>query len=278
MRRSDVHHMNGVAAACAIALGDEGGIMDRFGRKALLLVSWLYWLGLATEANTRTIESPFALSSDARSEFSASFQVFSAGRIVIEGSWTVTQGGAHPLRLALVRPDGSEAARREGQSPLRLEYAITETETDKFNSESPAKWNAKIINSAATTRHEVSGKLRITIPTSARTLEDTQFTLLGSGNAQEIPIRVIAPGRVAIEVEWLNDSPAAIGSAPLTLSLEHPGTNRIYARRTAKSPLRIEQQITTADIERGKRIVVRLQNDDTARVKGRVKVTFAPAL
>ncbi|HZF40235.1 MAG TPA: hypothetical protein VE715_15520, partial [Blastocatellia bacterium] len=185
MRRSDVHHMDGVAAVSAIALGDEGRIMEKVGRKTLLLVSWLYLLSLTTGANTRTIESPFTLSSDARSEFRASFQVFSAGRIVIEGSWNVEQSGAYPLHIALVRPDGSEAARREGHGPLRLEYAIAETEVDKFNSESPAKWNAKIINSAATTRREVSGKLRLTIPTSARTLEDTQFTLLGSGNAQE---------------------------------------------------------------------------------------------
>ena len=252
--------------------------MDRLGGKTLLLVSWLYWLGLAMEANTRTIESPFALSSDARSEFGASFQVFSAGRIVVEGSWNVEQGGAYPLHIALVRPDGSEAARREGHSPLRLEYAIAETEADKFNSESPAKWSVKVINSAATTRHEVFGKLRLTIPAASRTLEDTQFTLLGSGNAQEIPLRILAPGRVTVEAEWQGDSPAADEALPLTLSLEHPGTNRIYARRAAKSPLRIEQQITSVDIERGKRVVVRLQNDNTAKVKGRVKVTFAPAL
>src|SRR5215468_5287350 len=187
------------------------------GRKAFLLAAWLGWLSLTTVANTRTLESPFALSADTRSEFSLTFQVFSGGRIVIEGDWKAQQGGSYPLHIALVRPDGSEAARREGHSPLRLEYAIAETEVDKFNSESPAKWNAKVVNSATTTRHEVSGKLRITIPTSARTLEDTQFTLLGSGNAQEIPIRVIAPGRVAIEVEWLNDSPAANESAPLKL-------------------------------------------------------------
>jgi hypothetical protein len=252
--------------------------MDRLGGKTLLLVSWLYWLGLAMEANTRTIESPFALSSDARSEFGSSFQVFSAGRIVVEGSWNVEQGGAYPLHIAVVRPDGSEAARREGNSPPRLEYAIAETEADKFNSESPAKWNVKVINSVAPERHEVSGKLRLTIPAAARTLEDTHFTLLGSGNAQEIPLRILAPGRVTVEAEWQGDSPAADEALPLTLSLEHPGTNRIYARRAAKSPLRIEQQITSIDIERGKRVLVRLQNDNTAKVKGRVKVTFAPAL
>jgi hypothetical protein len=252
-------------------------IMNQVGRKAFLSVSWLYLLGMAMGANTRTIESPFALSSDARSEFSANFQVFSAGRIIVEGSWKVEQDSGYPLHIAIIRPDGSEAARRESHSPLRLEYPITDAEADKFNSESPAKWSAKVINGAATTRHEVSGKLRLTIPTASRAIEDTQFTLLGSGNAQEIPIRVIAPGRVTIEVEWRNDSPEAPESASLTLSLEHPGTNRIYARRTAKSPLRIEQHITAADIERGKRIVVRLQNDSTAKTSGRVKVTFAPA-
>src|SRR5215470_9673217 len=252
--------------------------MEWRGRKALLLASWLGWLSLTTVANTRTLESPFALSADARSEFSVTFQVFSGGRIVIEGDWKAQQCGAYPLRIALVRPDGSEATRREGHSPLRLEYAIAEAEADKFNSDSPAKWNVKIINSAAPDRREVSGKLRLTIPTTPRTLEDAQYTLLGQGNAQEIPIRIIAPGRVTVEAEWQNDSPAENEAALLTLSLEHPGTDRIYARRTAKSPLRIEQQITAADIERGKRVVVRLQNDNTARVRGRVKVTFTPAL
>ena len=250
--------------------------MEWRGRKAFFL--WFGLLGMATLANTRAIETPFGLSSDARSEFSASFQVFSGGRIVIEGVWNAQKVGAYPLHIALVRPDGSEAARREGNSPLRIEYAIAEAEADKFNSDSPAKWNVKVTNGAAPERREVSGKLRLTIPAAARTLEDTQFTLLGAGNAQEIPIRVIVPGRVTVEAEWRNDSPAANEATPLTLSLEHPGMDRIFARRTAKSPLRIEQQITSADIERGKRIVVRVQNDGAARVKGRVKVTFAPAL
>jgi hypothetical protein len=183
--------------------------------------------------------------------------------------------------MSLVRPDGSEAGRREGHSRLRLEYDITEAEADKFNADSPAKWNVKIINGAAPERREVSGKLRLTIPTAPRTLEDTQYTLLGNGNAQEIPIRIIAPGRVTVEAEWDNHPPAegaAKAAARLTISLEHPGTDRIYARRRAKSPMRIEQQITAADIERGKRIIVRLQNDSGTKVKGRVRVTFAPAL
>jgi len=242
---------------------------------ALVVFLLPLFLSLAKASDSRTLEFPFALSSDERSEFSASFQVFSAGRIVIEGGWNA---GEYPLHITLVRPDGSEAARREGHSPLRLEYAIAEAEADKFNSDSPAKWNVKITNSAEPKRREVSGKLRLTIPTRPRTLEDTQYTLLGHGNAQEIPIRIIAPGRVTVEAEWQNDSAAENEAATLTLSLEHPGTDRIYARRTAKSPLRIEQQVTAADIERGKRIVVRLQNDNTARIRGRVKVTFTPAL
>jgi len=252
--------------------------MERIGRKALLLVSWLSFLSLTTGANTRTLEFPFALSADTRSEFSTTFQVFSAGRLILEATWNAQQTGAYPLRIALIRTDGSEAAQREGHSPLRLEYAIAEAEADKFNLESPAKWSVKIVNSAAPERREVSGKLRLTIPAAARTLEDTQFTLLGGGNAQEIPVRVPAPGRVTVEVEWRNDSLTTNEAAALTVSLHHPGMDRIYARRTVKRALRIEQQITAADLERGKRVVVRLQNDNTAKVKGRVKVTFAPAL
>lgn len=91
-------------------------------------------------------------------------------------------------------------------------------------------------------------------------------------------MRVPTAGRVTVEVEWQNDSLAANDSLPLTVSLEHPGMNRIYARRSVKSPLRLEQQITSTDMDRGRHIIVRLQNDNAARAKGRVKVTFAPAL
>ena len=247
-------------------------------RRALVLVTLLSSLSLTSGASTRTLEFPFALSADTRSEFSTTFHVLSAGRIVVEATWSAPQNSAHRLRLALIRPDDSEAAQREGPSPLRLEYAIAEAEVDKFSLESPAKWNVKIINSAAPERAEVSGKLRLTVPAAARMLEDTQFTLLGAGNAQEIPVRVPGAGRMTVEVEWQNDSLAANESLPLAVSLEHPGMNRIYARRTVKSPLRLEQQITATDMERGRRIIVRVQNDNTARVKGRVKVTFAPAL
>ena len=255
----------------------RAGLWNR-GGIALLLVSWLSFISPTTGANTRTLESPFALSADTRSEFSTTFQVFSAGRLIIEATWNAQQSNAHPLRVALSRPDGSEAAQREGQSPLRFEYAIAEAEADKFSSEPLAKWNVKIVNNAARERHEVSGKLRLTVPAATRVLEDTQFTLLGTGNAQEIPVRIPTAGRVTVEVEWQNDSLTAIESQLLTISLEHPGMNRIYARRTVKSPLRLEQQITESDMDRGRRIIVRLQNDHTARARGRVKVTFAPAL
>ena len=113
--------------------------MGRIGRKALLLVSWVCLLPLTAGADTRTIESLFALSADKSSEFGATFQVFSGGRIVIEATWNAQQKSDHPLCVALMRPDGSEAARRESHSPLRIEYAITEAEVDKFNSDSPAK-------------------------------------------------------------------------------------------------------------------------------------------
>ena len=69
--------------------------MNRVSRKALLLVTWLNLLNPAMGANKRTLETPFALSPDARSEFSAGFQVFSAGSIVIECVWNVQQGGAY---------------------------------------------------------------------------------------------------------------------------------------------------------------------------------------
>src|SRR5436309_2483690 len=43
---------------------------------------------LPAALDTRTLEFPFALSADARSEFSAPFPVLSAGRIIIEANWS----------------------------------------------------------------------------------------------------------------------------------------------------------------------------------------------
>src|SRR5215813_3909988 len=121
-------------------------VMFSVGGNALTVFLLAFFFSLAEASDSRTLEFPFALSSDARSEFSASFQAFSAGRIVIEGFWNA---GEYPLHIALVRPDGSEAAQGEGRSPLRLEYAITEAEADKFNFDSPARWSVKVINSSA---------------------------------------------------------------------------------------------------------------------------------
>ena len=100
--------------------------MGRIGRKASFSVSWACLLGLTAGANTRTIESPFALSADKSSECCEIFQVFSGGRIVIEATWNAQQKSDHPLSVALMRHDGSEAARPEIHIPLRIEYAIAD--------------------------------------------------------------------------------------------------------------------------------------------------------
>ncbi len=256
--------------------------MKRIGRIAFLPVSWLCLIWLTASANTRTLETSFALSADAHSEYSMQFPVFSPGRIVIEAAWTVLEKGTKqtPLRLVLIRPDGSEIARQEGLNPLRIEYSITDAEIERLDVRNGAKWSARITNGAAAERSEVSGKLRITVPASSRTLEDTQFTLLGSGNAQEIPTRVPAPGRVIIEADWQTEQPSSVAGEQLqlTLSLIHPGLTKIYARRMGKSALRIDQQITEQDLERGRQVIVRIQNDNSAKVRGRVKVLFLPSL
>ncbi len=256
--------------------------MKRIGRTAFLPVSWLCLIWLTASANTRTLENSFALSADTHSQYSMQFHVFSPGRVVIEAGWTMLGKGAKqiPLRLVLLRPDGSEMARKEGVSPLRLEYAITDLEIERLDTRNGAKWNVRVTNDAVIERSEVSGKIRITVPASSRAIEDTQFTLLGAGNAQEIPARVPAPGRVIIEADWQTDQTnSETAERPqLTLSLIHPGLNKIYARRIGKGSLRIDQQITEQDLERGRRLIVRIQNDHSVKVKGRVKILFLPSL
>ena len=231
-------------------------------------------------ASTRTIETRFALSADLRSEFSTRFPILSAGRIGLEITWATGGAGSVSLTVILIRPDRSEAARKSGASPLRLEYRTTESEIDGFISRDRAEWTVKIINNADANRREVLGKLRATVPVSSRNLMDTQFTLLGSGNAQEIPFVVPAPGRIVIEADWSEDllSPDDRQRALITLSLIHPGQARTHARRQGISPLRIEHQVTERELDRGGRWIARVQNDNQTKIKGRVRVTYTPSL
>jgi hypothetical protein len=157
-------------------------------------------LSAAARASTRTLETRFALSADARSEFSTSFPLLSAGRIVVEADWNspAVSRTAALLTLILIRPDGTTAASKSGASVLRLEHGASDQDIEKFAASNESKWTVKILNDADANRTEVSGTLRITIPAASRALEDTQFTLLGSGNAQEIPFKVPAPGKIQV--------------------------------------------------------------------------------
>ncbi len=253
---------------------------------ALTVSIAIFCLAESTLANVRVVERVFALSADARSEFSLQFNVFSHGTIVIVGDWKATDHKLSPiaLRLVLLRPDGSEAARKDGASPFRLECRAAEPEIDRFINSRRTIWTAKIINSADARRTELSGKLRITIPASPRNLIDTQFALLGAGNAQEIPFVVPAPGRIVIETDWaaeMNSAGKEPRLLPLTLSLIHTGQEKTYARRQGSSPLRAEHQVTELELDKGARWHVRVQNDHAdrqAKVRGRLKVTLIPAL
>jgi len=116
-------------------------------------------------------------------------------------------------------------------------------------------------------------------PAARRALEDTQFTLLGSGNAQEIPFNVPAPGRIEVETSWEPDAlskPSA--QVLLVVSLIHPGDSRTYARRQGTSPIKVEHQITEQVLDRGGRWVVRVQNDSQTKVSGRVRIVYTPSL
>ncbi|MDQ6653108.1 MAG: hypothetical protein M3Y84_10235 [Acidobacteriota bacterium] len=232
-------------------------------------------------ASTRTLETRFALSADARSEFSTSFPLLSAGRIIVEANWNspAISRVATSLTLILIRPDGTTAASKSGTSVLRLDLGASDQDVEKFAASNEAKWTVKILNDANANRTEVSGTLRITIPAASRTLEDTQFTLLGSGNAQEIPFNVPAPGRIQVDVSWGPDVLARPSDqVTLVVSLIHPGESRTYARRQGTSPIRVEQQVTEQTLDLGVRWVVRVQNDTQTKVKGRIEITYTPSL
>ena len=234
---------------------------------------------LTAQASTRTLEFPFALSADARSQFSAQFPVFSAGKVVVEASWKSLHQpiAPAPLTVSLIKPDGSEAAHAEANDPLRLEYRTSEQEIDSFNTRRAAKWTIKISRNTPTNAQEISGKLRITIPSAARAIVDTQFTLLGLGNAQELPFSIIAAGRIVVESDWEPETPTN-DNTPLTLSLIHSSGSRTIARKQGASPLRIEYLATAQDLDSGNRWLVRVQNDNNVKLKGRLKITYTPSL
>ena len=221
----------------------------------------------------------FALSADARSEFTRQFPVLSAGRILVEANWQSPTTGKviAPLTLILIQPDGTVATSRNGTSVLRLEHRASEQDVERLAGSKDQRWTVKILNNANADRSEVSGTLRITVPAASRALEDTQFTLLGSSNAQEIPFNVPAPGRLEIETSW---DPEISNSAqvPLVVSLIHPGASRTYARRQGPSPIKVEQQITEIVLDQGARWIVRIQNDSQTKVSGRVRIVYTPSL
>jgi hypothetical protein len=235
----------------------------------------------AAHANTRTLETRFALSADARSEFSKQFPLLSPGRIVIEATWTSLSPDKLPstLTVNLIQPDGTILASKKGNSVLRFDYRATDQDIEKLTTTKEPKWTVKIFNDASTDRTEVSGTLRITIPAASRSLEDTQFTLLGSSNAQEIPFNVPAPGRVQVEVTWTPDV-LSNSSEPVSLvvSFIHPGESRTYARRQGASPISVEHQVTEQTLDLGARWIVRVQNDTQTKVNGRVRITYTPSL
>lgn len=235
---------------------------------------------IAARSSNRTLETPFALSSDQRSEFATRFPVVSEGSILIEAQWTTNAIASTPvsLRLILIQPDGNEAGTRSGNSTLRLEHQADGQEIEKFSKAKNSKWTVKIINDADVNRSEVSGTLRITVPANERTLEDTQFTLLGSGNAQEIPFVVPAPGKVEVAVTWEVDVLARTAEVPLVVSLIHPGESRTFARRQGASPIHVEHQVTEVALDRGGRWLIRVQNDTQTKVAGRVRITFTPSI
>lgn len=250
----------------------------------LATLSIVLTVSIRTSANTRTLETPFALSSDARSEFSTRFQLPSAGSVVVEAEWrqaaVAVTGTPVSLTLVLTRPDGLVAASSRGTSILRLEHSTNGQEFVGFTTGSDKKWTIKILNDADANRFDLSGTVRITVPTASRVLEDTQFTLLGSGNAQEIPFNIPGPGRIDVEAIWQTEVASAPSPAqtPLIVSFIHPGEARTYARRQGPSPIRFDHQVTDIALDRGARWIVRVQNDTQTKVKGRIKVTYTPSL
>jgi hypothetical protein len=256
-------------------------VLHRLFRVIPIALSVFCGTAITVRANTRTLETRFALSGDARSEFSKQFPVLSAGRVLVEANWNSinVSKAAGSLTLVLIQPDGTTVTRHSGTSALRLEHRISQQDIEKFEGIKEPRWTVKIQNNADSDRSEVAGTLRITVPAASRALEDTLFTLLGSGNAQEIPFNVPAPGKVQVDVSWETDDLARPSAqVALVVSFIHPGESKTYARRQGPSVISVAHQVTEQSLDLGSRWVVRVQNDTQTKVTGRVRITYTPSL
>ena len=246
--------------------------------KACLVLSLTLNLTATSLANVRILEYEFRLSQQVNSEFSARFPVFSAGRLTVEALCPNPAARPSRLRLVLVRPDKSEV-NAEGTSPLKVEHSVTLQEVNGLANRRATEWVAKIINLENNDgAPPVAGTLKITVPTSTRVLEDTQFTLQGFRNAQSIPFKVQSPGRLVIEVSWQADSRDSKEPPPLTVSLIHESQNKIYANKTGTRSLRIEHQVSDQDLDRGSNWSVKILNNSLTGVRGRVTISYTPSL
>src|SRR5215510_3707188 len=95
-----------------------------FAVVTMLLAAVVVMLGFVpvSSAGTRTLETPFALSSDLRSEFTMRFPLQGDGRVLIEAEWKplTTNGASVALTMMVIRPDGVITEKKRGISSLRL--------------------------------------------------------------------------------------------------------------------------------------------------------------
>ncbi|MGH9903925.1 MAG: hypothetical protein ACRD68_19110, partial [Pyrinomonadaceae bacterium] len=137
----------------------------------LLLCSGLFPPPSPARAETRTVEFRFQLSADPASEFSAKLPVLSPGAVVVQAEWRPldSPAAAPPprptmLNVVLLRPNGAEAARTSGTSPLRFEMRVTDQDVAAAGDRAGSSWTIKIMGGAGENRGEVRGLLRVTFP------------------------------------------------------------------------------------------------------------------
>jgi hypothetical protein len=155
------------------------------------------------------------------------FGVLSAVKISIEAEWEESE----PLALILNGPgQTSYFARQDGNSPLRVDYEVTQADIARGDN-----WQASIVNFSQ--QGPINGLLRVALEKSFRLSQEL-------GDREIIDFQITEPGSIILEAEWE-------ASESLSLILNGPGQTGYYARKDGDSPLRIEYEVTQADIAKG---------------------------
>ena len=203
--------------------------------------------------------------------------ITSPGLLKMKASW---QGDAS-LALILNGPGQTGAyTRKEGRSPLWINFKITQAHLDQGN-----EWQVTVANFGSGSASGIIStgftpaktSTLTTIPGATALLAPRtrvvhyNFNLIGSssGKDKEFMFSVTTPGTIKINAHWKGNA------NQVALILNGPGQTNYYDRKDGSSPLSIEFPVTEEHIQKGTLWKAKIANFDTSLTTSVGKISIS---